>query len=66
MFRDDRLRNAGLRRQRPHGLLPVAAQPLEKGPPRRVRQRAKEDVVGFSQNPYLNGYGFLYSLMTMN
>ena len=42
---DRRLRNPGLRRQRSHRLLALAAQPLEDGPPRGVGESPKERIV---------------------
>ena len=43
-----RLRHPRRRRQRPHGLLALAAQPLEQGPTGRVGQGAEQEVgLGF-------------------
>lgn len=46
MFRDDRLRDAGPRGQRSHGLFALAAEPLEQGPAGRVGKGAKEQILG--------------------
>jgi hypothetical protein len=44
MLRNRRLRDTGPHRQRPHRLLPFAAQLLEDRPPRRVSQRLEQQV----------------------
>jgi hypothetical protein len=45
MLRDGRLRDSGPGREGSDCLLPVAAQPLEDCPTRRIGERSEEDIV---------------------
>jgi hypothetical protein len=50
MFRDRRLRNTGLGRQRPDRLLALAAQTLENSPPRGIGERSEQHFVGIGHD----------------
>src|SRR5688572_11277010 len=47
MFRNDRLRDAGTRRQRPDRLLSLAAEALEERPPGGIGKRPEQNVLDF-------------------
>jgi hypothetical protein len=47
MFRNGRLRDAGLRRERANCLLALAAKPFEDSPPGRVGERSEQKIVRF-------------------